>query len=48
MGATTVSKDVVGEMGEKEKWNGLYTMKRGVAGDTVLVGNSLRCHLRSW
>jgi hypothetical protein len=29
------------EMGEKEKWNPLCTMTRGVTGDTRLVRNSL-------
>lgn len=30
-----------GEMGKKEKWSGLYTMRRGRTGGATLVRNSL-------
>lgn len=48
---TVVSKSVV-EMGEKEKLNGLSTVKRGGTGDTRVEEqpdvSSLSCHLKPW
>ena len=51
---TEISKSEPGEMGEKEKWKGVCTMKRGRTGDTKVVRERLmgvayaEAMVRSW